>query len=45
MSRPIRSLAALLIVSFPLVASACADTTGPRPGGTPCDVNNPNTCH
>ena len=45
MLRPIRSLMALLVVSFALVASACADTTGPRPGGTPCDVSNPNICH
>ena len=45
MLRPTRTLLALLLVSFALVASACADTTGPRPGGTPCDVSNPNTCH
>ena len=43
MSRPIRSLAALLIVSFALVASACADSTAPHP--LTCDVNNPNVCH
>ena len=43
MLRPIRSLAALLIVSFALVASACADSTAPHP--LTCDVNNPNVCH
>jgi len=45
MLRPTRTLLALLLVAFALVASACADTTGPRPGGTTCDVSNPNTCH
>ncbi len=43
MLRPIRTLAALLIVSFALVASACADSTAPHP--LTCDVNNPNVCH
>lgn len=44
MSRQIRALLVLCAVSFVLVASACADATAPRPGSTPCDVNNPNTC-
>ncbi len=43
MSRPIRSLLALVVVSFALVASACADSTAPRTAT--CDVNNPNICH
>lgn len=46
MSRPIRGLVALLVVSFALAATACADATGPRPSAdTTCDVSNPNTCH
>jgi hypothetical protein len=45
MSRRIRALVALVAVSFVLAATACADTTGPRPGTTPCDTNNSNTCH
>jgi len=43
MLRPTRTLLALLIVSFALVASACADSTAPQP--LTCDVNNPNVCH
>jgi len=42
MSRKIRTLLALLVVSFALVASACADATGPRAGT--CDWNNGNVC-
>ena len=42
MSRRIRALFALLVVSFALSSVACADATGPRHG---CDVNNSNTCH
>ena len=42
MSRSIRTLLALLVVSFALAASACADATGPQHG---CDVSNPNVCH
>jgi hypothetical protein len=42
MSRSIRLLVALLVVSFALAASACADATGPTHG---CDWNNSNTCH
>ncbi len=41
MSRPIRTLLALLIVSFALAATACADATGPQHA---CDYNNSNTC-
>ncbi len=44
MSRRMRSLVALVVVSFALTAAACADATGPRQGTTPCDVSNPNTC-
>lgn len=44
MSRRIRALLALLVVSFALSATACADATGPRPDTTPCDHNNSNTC-
>jgi hypothetical protein len=42
MSRSLRTLLALLVVSFALSASACADATGPQHG---CDWNNSNTCH
>jgi hypothetical protein len=46
MSRPIRALLALGLVSFALAATACADATGPRPtADTVCDVTNSNTCH
>jgi hypothetical protein len=43
MSRTIRTLIALLVVSFALGASACADATGPQPHG--CDTVGSNTCH
>ncbi len=40
--RTIRTLVALLLVSFALTAaSACADTTAPHPA---CDVNSGNVC-
>jgi hypothetical protein len=42
MSRRIRFALALVLVSFALTASACADTSGPN--GV-CDQNNPVTCH
>jgi hypothetical protein len=45
MLRRIRSLVPLMLVAFALTAAACADTTGPRPGSTPCDYQNNNTCH
>jgi hypothetical protein len=46
MSRPIRGLVALLVVSFALAATACADATGPRPSpDTVCDYTNGNVCH
>jgi len=45
MSRRIRLLFALVLVSFALSAAACADSTGPRPDTTPCDTSSPNTCH
>lgn len=44
MSRPIRALLCLAVVSFTLTAAACADAAGPRPGTAPCDTNNSNTC-
>jgi hypothetical protein len=42
MSRSIRTLVALFVVSFALAASACADATGPTHA---CDWNNGNVCH
>jgi hypothetical protein len=42
MSRTIRTLLTLLVVSFALGASACADATGPQPL---CDYSNGNVCH
>jgi hypothetical protein len=44
MSRNIRSLLTLLVVSCALVASACADVASPRQTTVPCDVSNPNIC-
>ncbi len=44
MSRRIRALVALFVVSVALTAAACADATGPRPGSLPCDTTNSNTC-
>ncbi len=43
MSRRIRSLFVLFLVSFALTASACASSTGPST--ETCDTSNPNTCH
>jgi len=43
MSRQIRSLLALFLVSFALTAAACADASGPN--DTTCDSSNPATCH
>jgi hypothetical protein len=42
MSRSIRILLAVFVVSFALAASACADSTGPSHG---CDWSSSNTCH
>lgn len=42
MSRSLRLLVAVLVVSFALGASACADATGPSHG---CDSSNANVCH
>ncbi len=42
MSRSIRTLLAVLVVSLALGASACADSTGPSHG---CDYSRSNTCH
>ena len=45
MSRRIRFALSLLLVSFAMVASACADATGPTMNAdTTCEQNNPNTC-
>jgi hypothetical protein len=41
MSRSIRMLVAVVVVSLALGASACADSTGPQHG---CDVSGPNIC-
>ncbi|MFN2571480.1 MAG: hypothetical protein ABR537_07705 [Gemmatimonadales bacterium] len=43
MSRRIRSVLSLLLVSFALAASACADASGPS-SETTCDQSNPVTC-
>jgi hypothetical protein len=42
MSRRIRFALALVLVSFALTASACANVSGPS---NACDTSNPNTCH
>jgi hypothetical protein len=42
MSRSIRTLVAVLVVSLALGASACADSTAPHPA---CDVSSGNVCH
>ncbi len=42
MSRSLRTLIAVLVVSFALGATACADSTGPAHG---CDYSGSNTCH
>ncbi len=42
MSRSIRILLAVIVVSLALGASACADATGPSHA---CDYSNTNTCH
>jgi hypothetical protein len=42
MSRKIRSVLALFLVSLALTAAACADASGPSE--TTCDTNNPVTC-
>jgi hypothetical protein len=44
MTRRIRFALTLVLVSFALVASACANATGPH-ADTTCDQNNPVTCH
>jgi hypothetical protein len=44
MSRHIRTLLTLLVVSSALVASACVDATGPQPVTVPCDYTNGNIC-
>jgi hypothetical protein len=44
MTRSLRALVALLLVSFALSAAACADATAPQPRGT-CDYTSGNICH
>jgi hypothetical protein len=46
MARRIRFALSLVLVSFAMVAAACADaSTGPQMNAeTTCDQNNPNTC-
>ena len=45
MARRIRFAFSLLLVSFAMVASACADATGPSMNAdTTCETSNPNTC-
>jgi len=45
MARRIRFAFSLLLVSFAMVAAACADaSTGPVSAETTCEQNNPNTC-
>ena len=41
MSRSLRTLIAVLVVSFALGVTACADSTGPAHG---CDYTSSNTC-
>lgn len=43
MSRRIRSVLSLVLVSFALTAAACADASGPT--SETCDTSNPVTCH
>ena len=43
MSRSIRALLALALVSFTLAATACTDAAGPRSSPV-CDITNGNTC-
>ena len=43
MSRRIRALLTLVVVSFALTA-ACADATVPQPASKACDTQNSNTC-
>jgi len=45
MTRRIRALLSLLLVSFALSVAACADATAPTPtADVTCDVSNPVTC-
>jgi hypothetical protein len=44
MSRRIRSILSLVLVSFALTAAACGNATGPS-NDTTCDHSNPVTCH
>ena len=43
MSRSIRPLLALALVSLALAATACTDAAGPRSSPV-CDITNGNTC-
>ena len=45
MARRIRFAVSLVLVSFAMVAAACADATAPTPSAeVVCDHNNPNVC-
>ena len=44
MTRRIRAVLPLLLLTFALTAAACSDSTAPRPDTTPCDHPNSNTC-
>ena len=45
MARRIRFAVSLVLVSFAMVAAACADATAPAPtADVVCDTNNPNVC-
>jgi hypothetical protein len=43
MSRSLRALVAIVVVSFAVSAAACANTAGPR--AMQCDTNSANVCH
>jgi hypothetical protein len=43
MSRKLRALFAIVVLSFAFSAAACADGFGPH--GAQCDTNGSNTCH
>ena len=43
MSRSIRALIVMVVVSFAFSAAACTGSFGPR--AAQCDTSNSNTCH
>ncbi|HYK83389.1 MAG TPA: hypothetical protein VEU55_09635 [Gemmatimonadales bacterium] len=44
MSRQLRALLGLVLVSFALSAAACSDANATGPKTAACDINNSNTC-